>query len=785
MAEVMAAKSLESMVETQELTQTMPNLKSPAKGQNPNFRVIQQILQVFLNAYVAFGFDASGWKMASTQEHWLRCVDELQGDWLKFAKYKYAAFFAYHLDQELPKRPPGLGKDSPQVLLGGRASRWTRIVLASSARLQFLQTIGNGVKKGCPRPSRERLVRAEQEAVEKLTVVHRGQPSMTLSDPLPPKWADTLDAADNVKAEYKRPVPVWDIGQQRLRAEIRRTVVELYSRSRYEDEDRFRMLFPSTSANYVRSRNEAGSVGAILAHPGLLDNLRAPFNTLVQFHRVASVEKDEEKKQPEQLPGQYVADTSRLREVFDEYYVRLLHAASDERPLVEPLALPESLKVRVISKGPPLTYAVLQPLQKFLHRVLRNHPAFSLVGETISAGYLESRLGTLEGEVGVGYLSGDYSDATNELASWASEEAAEALADVCHLRHRERVLLTRALTQHEFLTPSTGRTRKQRWGQLMGSVVSFPVLCIVNAALTRYAMELGSTSRMPIGLRDGRFCFNGDDIAAVMTARQRYAWRLVTRAGGLSESIGKTFYSRDFVQMNSTTFFPQGRELLQVPYVNFGLLMGYKRSGGKVGLADVADVDSAASLGARARELVGLAPPRLHGTLMKWFVRHHFDVLSTLHIPWYVHESLGGVGLPSWHDPETLTYHGATKLDAMKLYGMKARGVPRPPRLSLSPLWDVHKLIGERLPERQSVLTDEVDITDYDTVYGKMAVGLLFDEKVSIAELKPANKSYLRNLRRLERMWSVAKPLSKGLDIQRALAPVAGRAMGVRVIAFD
>jgi len=89
---------------------------------------------------------------------------------------------------------------------------------------------------------------------------------------------------------------------------------------------------------------------------------------------------------------------------------------------------------------------------------------------------------------------------------------------------------------------------------LMGSPTSFPVLCLINAALTRESQELSGDIPQGTVLDDFPILINGDDVAFPTTTPGYEMWKLVTACGGLHPSIGKNFTSRKFLVMNSTLF---------------------------------------------------------------------------------------------------------------------------------------------------------------------------------------------------------------------------------------
>jgi hypothetical protein len=218
-------------------------------------------------------------------------------------------------------------------------------------------------------------------------------------------------------------------------------------------------------------------------------------------------------------------------------------------------------------------------------KTLRSIKQFRLIGEELTREIIEEVFSDLrfdDREV----INGDYSAATNNIFSYCSEAVAEVIIDELswsepQLGTKFRVnfwddlkfLFIRALTKHEvFHSFSTiGKDGKreldnfygqQNHGQSMGSIVSFPILCIINAAGARWTAEINSGFRMRI--RDTPMLINGDDIALLGYTGIYDQWAPVMELFGLKTSPGKTFFCRGldsrpqgrgcFVMLNSMRF---------------------------------------------------------------------------------------------------------------------------------------------------------------------------------------------------------------------------------------
>jgi len=515
-----------------------------------------------------------------------------------------------------------------------------------------------------------------------------------------------------------------------------------------------------------------GAVGVVMAHPELLAGLRSSIPV-----RLWEYTGGEEQIENEDSVS-YEADISPLYERFRCFYWRLLARASEEPLTVTALPLAESLKVRVISKGPPLIYTALKPLQRFMWRTLKQHPCFSLIGETISERYIQDRMGSKleDGEI---YLSGDYKAATDNLAPWVSNAIVECISDEIGLSEVERYLFKRSLTGHRFdisdmsvsdevrarAHPSDGHV-PQVWGQLMGSITSFPVLCLANAAMCRFALE-ESTGRKWT-LADARLAINGDDVVMRGPRILRDTWRACTSFVGLTESVGKTYFSRSFLEMNSTCFrrladpFDQMVNgvtrpcyFRQMARINMGLIVGLTRAS-SIGIGTaVGGSGFTPSIGARCRALVAEAPAKYRDVLIHEFIMSNYQVLSKCRVPWFLPEWIGGLGLPVQTDqrvaPVSKVNYGKAKY--LMVTGL-VHGLTRPAAASS---WETHKLVMARLPMR---LRDAIARGSVDdggvALYGAMCVSLLFDQNVVIADMFDADPNPdkpIEQLKHNEKMW--------------------------------
>jgi len=598
-----------------------------------------------------------------TVKHWV-VGSKLSGSWIKYVKYKLAAFFHARTSQmDLPPALPFHGdvlgfSENASILCCGSAGRYANLL--ANTNQSFLASILQ-LKKGCPRPDGDMVQAAVEKACIALTTTRATRPSGVL---LP--WGD-------VEAKFDGSIY---LDRPSTELQLRRTVRELFRDETYGDSERYRMIFPSTSASHEDARTDGGAFRSVQTlakaynlHRGselhdtvftvsrdgkieVTDRWRATAKRHIGFKQVAGSPEEESISQSG-AARHYSMDLSELQERAMVLQIASYAEASAQVSRVKPVGLAEALKVRVITKGMPLIQKALHPLQKFMWRVLRKHRVMKLIGEPCTARVVQAALGAKLNDDEY-YLSGDYAAATDNLAPWVSECIADEISAVCGLTGEENTLFRTSLTGNEILC-SDGVYRKQLWGQLMGSIVSFPVLCIANAALSRWAYEVDRQRITP--LANVPMLINGDDIVLRTTLRGHKLWERITAFAGLETSIGKTFLTKAFAQINSINFLRleepvddqvdgkvRSLYFAATEYVNMGLLFGLKRSGEKVGIDSIA---SDTSLGVRCRELIRSCPKVLRERVMGAFLRHHAAMLEKCNVPWFIPEEWGGVGLPT------------------------------------------------------------------------------------------------------------------------------------------
>lgn len=221
-------------------------------------------------------------------------------------------------------------------------------------------------------------------------------------------------------------------------------------------------------------------------------------------------------------------------------------------PVVEVVALPEPAKVRCITVG-DANLKCLKPLQMALWKSLSTYPEFSLTHGVSDGRVDEDKLlifRRMEDEIrrihnpSSTWLSGDYTAATDNLPMWVTEALIEGILE--HIEDEPTKQWARYETgAHNVLYPESSCIEPgfQTSGQLMGSLLSFPLLCMANAFIVEYS-----------GIKPGSYLVNGDDIVASTSPLSIESWKVNAPRVGLSLSMGKNFISDDFCTVNSQLF---------------------------------------------------------------------------------------------------------------------------------------------------------------------------------------------------------------------------------------
>jgi len=249
----------------------------------------------------------------------------------------------------------------------------------------------------------------------------------------------------------------------------------------------------------------------------------------------------------------------------------------------------EPLKVRTISKGEGVPYYLSKPLQLALFSILKKYRCFSLIGEPLCPTALID-LSKNRSNCGEGpheHFSVDYSAATDELSARLSKCIMERI--LCKYPESWKEIWLPVLAPHHVSYPRVkGHPQippvQQQNGQLMGSVLSFPILCLANLGL--YLAVLGKNcDARSIWEKMRGVLINGDDMLYVA---RRSLWESHIKIGreiGLIMSPGKAYHHPIYANANSACFHYDLSKTepnscghrsvpVHIPYLNTGLMFG-------------------------------------------------------------------------------------------------------------------------------------------------------------------------------------------------------------------
>lgn len=317
-----------------------------------------------------------------------------------------------------------------------------------------------------------------------------------------------------------------------------------------------RLYEASCSASYESKKSDGGA----------RDFIRDPLETdLVAMY--------------EARPGEVRKVEGKIAPTFDE----LLTMAEESPTDVMVAAVLEPLKVRLVSKGNSHRYWLSRFYQKDMWKHLQRFPQFSLTGKPVETLDLEKLL-TREKALGLEpdfWVSGDYSAATDSLdIRWTKAAFERALANNL-MSERVRDVLRSVLYEQELhypkkygIDPATQTT-----GQLMGSTLSFPILCVVN--IVAYWEALEEFLGREVSLEELPVLVNGDDILFRATKDFYVIWRKWIAKVGFELSLGKNYTHPKYLTVNSQLFSFKEGKFTHLGYLRAGLLTGQSRITGR------------------------------------------------------------------------------------------------------------------------------------------------------------------------------------------------------------
>lgn len=308
-------------------------------------------------------------------------------------------------------------------------------------------------------------------------------------------------------------------------------------------------------------------------------------------------------------------------------------------------AVLEPLKVRVISKGNAMPYYVSKVLQDNLRTIMARMGCFRLIGRPLCPTDLIDLADqpVLGGSGPAEWFSIDYSAATDKLSASLSSAILTRL-----LVGQEPVIQSlwrSVLAPHRCEYPEGFDVAPvdQVNGQLMGSVLSFPILCLANLGL-----YLANISDDPRKLRQKLrgVLVNGDDMLYVARASR---WQTHVRLGekvGLTMSPGKAYHHQVYANANSACFHcdltKSNVTPFSIPFLNVGLYFGQN----KVMAGSEEEVDRKSVSSTLNRLLQGSLPGKQCDVLRCYISRHSKRIAQECgDRNLFISPSLGGMGV--------------------------------------------------------------------------------------------------------------------------------------------
>lgn len=389
-------------------------------------------------------------------------------------------------------------------------------------------------------------------------------------------------------------------------------------------------VVPSCSSSFERGRNDGGAWQELVESQGFYNPLSDDTLHSMHFHPREGVKVVRSKPAP--IVGKFADKKVKAR--------------------IAPIL--EACKVRWVSIGESKEYFRAKAWNRLVYAQMPNHPTFRLTGHPCGVDDVDIMTGDF-------LLSGDYKGATDTLdPTWSTYVLDRITA---RLYKRDRVIgpdyriigLRQMLVGHTMeYTHGKGKEKRtetfdQANGQLMGSYLSFPVLCILNAAINR--VYLDPSLEKPIAELPLRI--NGDDV--LMSAEEPFQeWASTVALVGLTPSVGKN-YVHQFTCCVNSEFYTRprlGGSFKRDRPWRISLIFGQSARtesslwGRQSGQPNGSDRAWEVSLGSKARELCAYESGEVKAAMLSAFIRENLGELKKTERSWWVPEQLGGLGLP-------------------------------------------------------------------------------------------------------------------------------------------
>lgn len=307
-------------------------------------------------------------------------------------------------------------------------------------------------------------------------------------------------------------------------------------------------------------------VGSVLGIPGdrCISELQARVRILIDGWGRRLEGRRKEEGVVESLPDVYIPDQQGCyeRSSLDGGTLSVpLSEYGDTRDNVVQLGAAKTKgKMRVVTMQSARVKAVLRPV----HNALYDH--ITSFGWCVRGDVQKADFESVwtDRDPGAGVISGDYSAATDNISLDAVEAIIAVISESEWLTNEERSTLIDSFAGIEvrFSRMDSKNVFVVKRGSMMGNLVSFPLLCLLNKACFDWTCDLSG-----VGRRVGRF--NGDDCLFSGDREFFDLWRRVTNVFGLEVNIEKTGFSNRWGELNSRVYDFRRHRFVGKPVLSF------------------------------------------------------------------------------------------------------------------------------------------------------------------------------------------------------------------------
>lgn len=252
-----------------------------------------------------------------------------------------------------------------------------------------------------------------------------------------------------------------------------------------------------------------------------------------------------------------------------EYVERVLVGCSQPPRIDSKLAVVDTGGKKRIISVPSVDMNLLRPLHETLYNHLSKYP-WLLRGDAKPSSFSDFTL--QQDEV---FVSGDYESATDNLDQDVQRFVLDRLLGTASIPYSIRDMAVRSLSMN--VLPSFGGCSKgfrQRRGQMMGNLLSFPLLCLVNYLTFKYFVPRSVPVRV-----------NGDDIVFRCRRDEFAVWKEGVGRCGLTLSLGKTMVDTSHFTLNSALFRARRFRVSTCRYIRSSSLWPREKERGVFGLS--------------------------------------------------------------------------------------------------------------------------------------------------------------------------------------------------------